>query len=90
MESGQTLISLVADFANLDREATIFAVKPWERHSPAMLVFDELDTTEQLDGYDYFLEVEVAVADFLATPAIQKLSVGAQTDRLIEYATNDC
>jgi hypothetical protein len=90
VESGQTLMSLVADAVHLDRDATIYAVKPWERQSPAILVFDELDRTEQRDGYDYFLEVEVAVADVLSAPAVQKLSLGERTDRLIQYAINDC
>ncbi len=52
-----------------------------------MLVFDEVDTTEARDGYEYFLEVEIA-ADVLSE--LQGRSVAEQCDRLIQYATNDC
>ena len=89
MEGGQTLIGLVADFVNLDRDATIYAVKPWERQSPARLEFEDLDSVERREGYDYFLEVEVA-AEVLNSPAVQKVSTGEKTDRLIQYAINDC
>ncbi len=52
-----------------------------------MLVFDEVDTTEPRHGYEYFLEVDVAVE---VLSDLQNRSVPEQCDRLIQYAINDC
>jgi hypothetical protein len=87
MDGNKTLLSMVADFINLDRDATIYARKPWTPASESTLEVDELDSTEPRDGLDYFLEVEVA-AVFLSD--LSETDLRRRCERLIQYAVNDC
>ena len=87
MDGNLTLLSLVAEFIHLDRGATIYARQPWTPASEAVLIFDELDTTEPRDGLDYFLEVEVAVE---VLSGLKEQDLQQRCDRLIQYAVNDC
>lgn len=91
----KTLLEVIGELDAVDREATIYASKPWTTESTA-LVAEEPESgglpPEARDlGLDYFLEVFVAseflaawIANLNATPSVEQ-----RCRRLIAYAVND-
>jgi hypothetical protein len=80
-----TLAEVVARLREFDDELTIYAKKPWEPGTPAVVAEEPEDGSlpRAARGFSYFLEVHLAreVAD---APHPAPL-----VDRLIYYAEND-
>lgn len=91
----KTLLEVISELDEADREATIYASKPWTNESTA-LVAQEPESgglpPEARDlNLDYFLEVFVA-SDFLEDWVANlnaKPSAEQKCRRLIAYAVND-
>ena len=86
------LVDIVGQLGSVDRELCIVAKQPWTRESDAELLqlTDEGRVPEQAraDGYEYFLEVYVALEDALPERAI-KLSPEQTFDAVLHYAIHD-
>jgi hypothetical protein len=90
-----TLRDIVQKLKQADHKATIYAVKPWNIHSEAMIALEPeeggLPSEAKTKGMEYFLEISVA-QDFMEEwIKSQKpdVSLEVQCDRFISYAEND-
>ena len=81
------LLGLIANISELDQGSTIYVRRPWSPSSETLLVSDEVNTTVPRDGFDYFLEVDIA-SDFLSD--LSESDPQRRCERLIQYAVNDC
>ncbi len=89
------LINILENLAALDQDATIYAAKPWNCDSPAVVVREPeeggIPREAREIGATYFLEVFVAdefLEDWRASNR-RPVSDRDQCERLIMYAIND-
>jgi hypothetical protein len=86
------LVDVIARLDSVNRDLCIVAKQPWTRESDA----DLLDLTEEgrvppeamAEGYEYFLEVDVALDDALPGSSIN-LSPEQRFDAVLYYAVHD-
>lgn len=89
------LIDILQNLASFDQEATIYAKKPWDCNSTALVLAEPeaggIPIEARELGATYFLEVFVA-AEFLEdlhASCPRPVSGRDQCERLIMYAIND-
>lgn len=89
-----TLLQIIDGLHGSDDDATIYAIEPWRKDSPALLVSEESHEPFKVVGgtkYTYFLEVSLS-KQFLSeytTHAEQSPSLEQKCERLIQYAIDD-
>lgn len=76
------------DLTDLPPEVTIFAKRPWNAQSEAILVSEEVETIEPREGCDYFLEAEV-IAQFASEMVASGFSKAEMLAIVIHYAEHD-
>jgi hypothetical protein len=91
----KTLLDVISELDEADREATIYASKPWTNESTALVAREPetggLPPRARDLGLDYFLEVFIAsefLEDWIAN-LNAKPSAEQKCHRLIGYAVND-
>jgi len=92
-DNNMTLIEAIRDLEKHEAEATIYAAKPWNEDSLALVAFEPNDGTLPVgaENLSYFLEVFVA-RDFLEDwiPSVdEEPTLQDRCARLIQYAIND-
>ena len=80
-----TLGELVEQLEKLDREATIYAAKPWAEEARAAVAVEPDDGARPAEAadLDYFLEVQIAVE------AAQASAAATRFERVLYSAEND-
>jgi hypothetical protein len=83
---------IVSQLESADPELCIVAKQPWSRDSEAMLIrlTDNFAVPNEAraEGYEYFLEVNVALEDALPQDRV-KLSPDQRFDAVLHYALHD-
>ncbi|KWW35018.1 hypothetical protein [Cupriavidus metallidurans] len=86
------LASIIADLESADSTLTIVAKRPWTANSGARLVSltDEYSIPGNvlLEGFEYFLEVSIALDEVLGESA-SRLSSDQRVAAIVYYAEND-
>jgi hypothetical protein len=89
------ILDVVKNINHFSDEHTIYAVRPWTLHSEAVVMEEPEEDLipEQLRNTDmeYFLEIYL-VREIIEDIADDKKysTIEAKTQRIIEYAINDC
>jgi hypothetical protein len=80
-----TLGELVDRLEELDRDATIYAARPWDARARAAVAVEANGGAPSADAPDleYFLEVEAALE------AAQASTAATRFERVLYYAEND-
>ncbi|NVJ60085.1 MAG: hypothetical protein HWE27_06840 [Gammaproteobacteria bacterium] len=85
------LLDVIKDIDSFDDDKTIYAKKPWTINSEALVDFEPESggNPETAEGFDYFIEVFLAIEFLEDAPKFLFSSVEKRCKRLIEYVIRD-
>lgn len=94
-ENSMNIFDIVKNISQFSSEHTIYATKPWDLHSRAVVLEEPEDDLipESVRNTDmeYFLEISLVKEIIEETQGEKKYdTTEAKTQRVIEYAIHDC